>query len=151
MTQVPISATHTILSDVDSRTLSPAARSYFRSRLRSRLYNLIMSKFRSAPDLTKAELGRRVGKRPEVITRLLGAPGNWTLETVSDLLMGIAGEELMAETASPLTGADRNYSYDDYPPSPLSRQETPKQRPWPPTANPLGGRGREANRTGLGV
>src|SRR5947209_2537173 len=37
---------------------------------------------------------------PEVITRLLGAPGNWTLETISDLLLGIAGEELEPTSSS---------------------------------------------------
>lgn len=93
--------------------ISVATLSYFRARLKNRLFHLIMTKFkeREAKDgLTKAELARRLGKRPEVVTRLLGAPGNWELETVSDLLVGIAAEELTAES-EPLNGPKGNHHF----------------------------------------
>ena len=67
---------------------------YFRERLRSRLHQLVLREWISREDrgLSQAELARRIGKKPEVVNRLLGAPGNWTLNTVSDLLLGMASE-----------------------------------------------------------
>lgn len=100
--------TSSILSEIQgNKLLSVGARAYFQARLRNRLYDLVVSKFK-ASGLTKAELARRVGKRPEIVTRLLGAPGNWTLETVSDLLLGICGEELEMISSSPLDRPKRN-------------------------------------------
>ena len=78
-------------------TIPSEKRAYFGARLRNRLYHFIISKFleqESAGKLTKAELARRIGRKPEVITRLLASPGNWKVDTVSDLLLGISGEEL---------------------------------------------------------
>ena len=43
--------------------------------------------------LTRAELARRIDKSPAVITRLLSSPSNWTIATLSNLLVGIAGAE----------------------------------------------------------
>ncbi len=87
-----------LLSELESiKTVPPAVLSYFQARLKNRLHNFIISKFiemEKTHGLTKADLARRIGRKPEVITRLLGAPGNWTLDTVSDLLLGIASEEL---------------------------------------------------------
>lgn len=86
------------LSEIESRkTVPPVVLSYFQARLKNRLHDFIISKFfemEKSHGLTKADLARRIGRKPEVITRLLGAPGNWTLDTVSDLLIGISSEEL---------------------------------------------------------
>jgi len=84
---------------------------YFQARLRYNLYDFIVSKFKEMEKdqgLTKAELARRIGCKPEQITRRLGAPGNWTLDTISDLLIGIAGEELEPKSNSVLGRAKRN-------------------------------------------
>ena len=70
--------------------------SYFRERFRDRLYDLVLSEFHrqvAECGLTKADVARRIGRRPEQITRWFGAPGNWTLETVSDLLLAVAKAE----------------------------------------------------------
>ena len=64
--------------------------------------------------LTKAELARRIGRRPEIVTRLLGSPGNWRLETVSDLLLGIGAEELDMSATSLLNRSLRNYSHESW-------------------------------------
>ena len=71
---------------------------YFRARLQSRLHQLVLAEFLRQEDrgLHQAELARRIGRKPEVINRLLGAPGNWTLNTVSDLLLGMGTEPLLA-------------------------------------------------------
>lgn len=76
---------------------------YFRERTRNRLYNFVVSKFlerEAADNLTKADLARRINQRPERVNRLLGAPENWTIDTISDLLVGIAAEELDPASSS---------------------------------------------------
>jgi hypothetical protein len=91
-------------------------RAYFHARLINRIYAFVLDKFlekQKSESLTKAELARRIGRKPEVITRLLGAPGNWTLETVSDLLLGIAGEELEPASSSLLDRVPRNIAASD--------------------------------------
>ena len=66
-------------------------------------------KQRAESGLTRAEVARRIGRRPEQITRWFSAPGNWTLETVSDLLLAVAKSEPDV-TLLPLKGrAVRNY------------------------------------------
>jgi hypothetical protein len=71
---------------------------YFRARLQSRLHQLVLAEFLRQEDrgLHQAELARRIGRKPEVVNRLLGAPGNWTLNTVSDLLLGMGAEPNIA-------------------------------------------------------
>ena len=116
MTLVNISATDTILSEVESRKLSPGTRAYLRARTLNRIFDHILSKFRHEAEtsqLTRAELGRRTGRRPEVVTRLLSSPSNLTLDTVTDLLFGIAGEELDVTSSSPTERAGTNYRYED--------------------------------------
>lgn len=78
----------------DPSKLSKKAVGYFRARLRNRVHQLILGKYLKleASGLARAEIARRIYKRPEQITRLLGAPGNWTLDTVSDLLLAMGCE-----------------------------------------------------------
>lgn len=89
---------------------------YFQERLRNNLYNMVMIKFlehESSRDLTQADLARRIGYDPGRLSKLLGAPGNWTIKTISDLLAGIAGEELLCETKTIGGGASRNCTTKD--------------------------------------
>jgi hypothetical protein len=74
---------------------------YFRARNRWQAYDLVLTEFKNS-GLTKADLARRLGKRPEVVSRLLGAPGNWGLDTVSDLLFAISGAAVVYNPAYPL-------------------------------------------------
>lgn len=70
---------------------------YLRERFRNDMYDFILKKFLDQQDrcgLTKASLARRLSCDAARLNRLLGAPGNWTLATVSDLLAGISGEAL---------------------------------------------------------
>ena len=80
---------------------------YFRGRNRWRIYEFVLAEFRKS-GLSQADLARRLRKRPEVISRLLGAPGNWGLDTMSDLLFAISGGEPRYGIAHPLDGAARN-------------------------------------------
>jgi hypothetical protein len=84
------------LSEIISGDPIPANKlGYFRARLTNRLHELIITEFErlsQSGKISKADLARRIGKKPEQITRWLGAPGNWTIETVSDLAIGMGCE-----------------------------------------------------------
>lgn len=74
---------------------------YFRARLTNRIHDLVLATFvelERDKKITKAELARRIGKKPEQITRWLGAPGNWEIETFSDLMLGMGYEPTLAAT-----------------------------------------------------
>jgi hypothetical protein len=92
MTTLPMPS---FLTEVlDGKPISVGKKEYFRARLQSKFHQLVVSEFIRQEDqgLTRAELARRIGKRNEVISRLFGAPGNWTLNTASDLLLGMGAE-----------------------------------------------------------
>jgi hypothetical protein len=88
-------------------------RAYFQQRLRNRVFNFLVEKFIAAQDkgLTKAILARRIERTPDVINRWLGAPSNLTIDTISDILLGISAEELELGSSSPITQTQHNYSH----------------------------------------
>jgi hypothetical protein len=91
--------------------IPPGKLAYFQERTRNNLYNFVISRFlerEQTEGLTRAQLARRIGRTPDVISRLLGAPGNWTIATISDLLLGIGAEELEPESQSVLGRTARN-------------------------------------------
>jgi hypothetical protein len=86
---------------------------FFRERLKSLIHERVFLEFRRLErenKITKRDLARRLDKDPATITRLLGAPGNWTLDTVSDLLLGM-GLGLTVDVES-LTEAPRRADAD---------------------------------------
>ena len=87
--------------------ISAATRAYFRARNQYRVHSLILDEF-ARSGLTQAQLARRCGKRPEVVSRILGEPGNWTLNTLSDLLFALCGGEPVYSVGHPLDAAPRN-------------------------------------------
>ena len=102
---------------------------YFRARNRHRIYSLVLDEFQRS-GLSQADLARRLGKKPELVCRLLASPANWRLDTTSDYLFAISGAEAAYEIGRPLTQAPRNdiqphwiagdnweISHDDAPPS----------------------------------
>lgn len=98
-------------------SIPPNKLAFFQARLRNRLFHFVLVKFLEQErinGLTKANLARRIGRKPEVISRLLGAPGNWTLDTVSDLLLGIAAEELEPRSSSLLDRHQRNFAQAEW-------------------------------------
>jgi hypothetical protein len=105
-----------ILSEIETgQNLSAGALAYFQARTKNAWHSYILAKFveeERAGRLTKAKLARRIGKSPEVISRLLGGPGNWTADTVSDLLLGICGEEARPDSTPILGRPVRNYRAD---------------------------------------
>lgn len=80
--------------DLDIDKIPLARLAFFRERLRHHFHQLILKKFLAlqdgrSPEFTKKKLADRIHRRPEVITRLLGSAGNLTLDTLSDLLLGM--------------------------------------------------------------
>lgn len=90
----------------DRDALPPGKFAYFRERQRNRLHEVVLREFLRSK-LTKAELARRMGKKPEQVTRWLAAPGNWTLDTVSDLLLAISAGELAIDVSYPFERSER--------------------------------------------
>jgi hypothetical protein len=90
-------------------------RAYFQQRFRNRIFKFILEKFATAQQdgLTQAILARRIGRSPEVVNRWLGMPSNLTVDSISDLVLGIAGEEIHPSSVSPLQQAASNYSHFD--------------------------------------
>lgn len=106
-------------------TIPLGKRAYFQERLKGRAYDLVVNEFLRQrdmdPTLTQATIARRLEKRPEQINRWLSGPGNWTLETLSDLLLAICGGE-PSVGVSMLQGSteDRAFTEDH---APAERQE----------------------------
>jgi hypothetical protein len=99
----------TFLSDVLGGESVPKGKlAYFRARLSNLLHEVVLKRFMELErdeGFTRADLARRIGRKPEQVTRWLGSPGNWTLETVSDLLAGM-GCELRPEVVELSARAD---------------------------------------------
>lgn len=65
---------------------------YHRARLQSNIYYDVLERFAALAKetgFTKKQLAESIGKDAAQITRLFAEPGNWTLATVSDLLIGM--------------------------------------------------------------
>lgn len=106
--------THFLFEIADLDAPIPAGKlEYLQERLRNNLYNFIVSKFLERHEkygLTQAALARRIGCDPGRLSKLLGAPGNWTIGTISDLLVGIAAEEFVPNSESLVGRKTRNYT-----------------------------------------
>lgn len=90
------------LSELLKESVIPEGKlAYFRARLGNRLHELVLSTFlkvEKRDHLSRAELAKRLGRRPEQITRWFASPGNWELDTVSDLLLGMGYEPELSVT-----------------------------------------------------
>lgn len=87
-----------------------ATLAYMRARNRNRLFTLVLEEFERS-NLSQADLARRLGKKPEVVCRWLAAPGNWQLDTFSDLLFAISGAEAAYAIEHPLKSPARNSNH----------------------------------------
>ena len=94
-----MSANMPFQSELEADLIPAEALAYVGARARNRFYDFVLKRFASS-GMTQADLARKIGKGPDRINRLLGAPGNWTIETISELLAGISGEEIIPEAQS---------------------------------------------------
>jgi hypothetical protein len=99
----------------DGPPIPPAKLAYFQERLRGRIFDFILRIFleEQKNGLTQAKLARRIGRKADVVSRWLGTPSNLTIDTISDLLVGIAAEEPNFSRSSLLRRAPVNYSHLD--------------------------------------
>jgi hypothetical protein len=86
---------------------------YFRARNKHRVYDLVVKEFKKA-GISQADLARRLGLGTDRVCRMLGAPGNWTLDTASDLLFAISGAEPTYGLAYPLERPKSNWRAPDW-------------------------------------
>lgn len=99
----------------DGPEIPEAKRVYFQRRFRGRFFDFIRTKFDSEQTngLTQAKLARRLGKKPDVINRWLSSPSNLTLDSISDLMIGISAEEVELDGRSLLNRPRSNYHHLD--------------------------------------
>jgi hypothetical protein len=119
-----------LAADPDGNPISESKLVYLRERLRARFFDFLIDRFERERDsgLYQAKLAKRIRKSPEVINRWLGAPSNLTLDSISDLLAGIAAEEPVFSSSSLLDRAPVNYSHLDDTPSILDAADDIQQR-----------------------
>ena len=73
--------------------LNDSDKSYFRAKTRRHFHNAVLTKFLELSDdtqISKAKLARRLNISPSQITRWLSSPGNWQIDTLSDLLLAMS-------------------------------------------------------------
>jgi transcriptional regulator with XRE-family HTH domain len=113
VTHMLTSQTSFLSEILDGSQIPAGKRAYFQERLRNRLYDLIVTEFSRASEgcgFTQKKLANRLGKGADQINRWLSSPGNWTIDTLSDLLLGIAGAELEVSIA-PLSERPKRNSH----------------------------------------
>src|SRR5208282_4731873 len=80
---------------------------YIRTRNRMNIFSIVQKEFRKS-GISQVELAARMGKRADRVCRLLGAPGNWTADTASDLVFAISGGVVAYSVSYPLDAPPRN-------------------------------------------
>ncbi len=80
---------------------------YIRTRNRMHAFTLVQKEFQKS-GISQADLAARMRKGTDRVCRLLGAPGNWTLDTVADLLFAISGAEVNYGLSYPFNKPKRN-------------------------------------------
>lgn len=68
---------------------------YFRQRQKNKVFQSVIAYFAEqaeARGLTKRDIAKLLNRDPAQITRWLSGPSNWTLDTISDLLLAMKAE-----------------------------------------------------------
>lgn len=128
MTTSPQTAVASALATPNSERLPAGILAYLSARNRGAVFDYVHQKLREAEGhgMTRKELANRIRKSPTRLSHILGSPGNWTIDTVSELLIGIAGEELVPTSRKLLEQPRRNFDSEaeikprDLPPKPGS-------------------------------
>lgn len=78
-----------------------------RARNKNKAHSYLLDIFEES-GLSKAEIARMVGKKPEQITRWLSGPGNLTIDTLSDLIFVMKGQTFILQTKDDLSKGKSN-------------------------------------------
>jgi hypothetical protein len=107
---MPTSRTSILSKPTGADPIAPTSFGYLRARIKQSAYDLVIKEFKKS-GLSQADLAKRLGKpnRTDQICKLLGGPGNWTLETVSDLMFAISGGVVKFDVMYPLEKAAKNF------------------------------------------
>ncbi len=81
--------------------ISAGTLAYINARTLLRAYSLVIKDLKDS-GITQAQLAKRLGKAPEVVSRMLNCPRNWELKTFSELLFAISGAVLTFSVTRPL-------------------------------------------------
>lgn len=103
-------STYAELSDTP---LTEADKAYFRARTRRQIHGEVLDRFEDLRELgmlNRSALARRLGVDRSYVTRLLASPSNWTIDTLSDLLLAMACQASLRADAI-CTGQSGNYSH----------------------------------------
>jgi len=86
-----ISAMPTVWTETGAERLSKRAIGYHRARLRGQLHQAVLREFvkAEAGGLTKKRIAVSIHKSASQVTRWISSPGNWTINTLSDLLLSM--------------------------------------------------------------
>lgn len=102
---MPTSQAMLILNEVEhSKPISAKTRAFQHRRLQNRFQRFLLRTFRQQhrkTGLIQKALADRIDSRPEQVNRWLSIPGNLTLNTICDLLLGM-GVDLDDPSATPL-------------------------------------------------
>lgn len=79
-------------SDYSAGALSESDKAYFRAMTRRHIHNIVLDRFcdLSERGFKRSDLADRLGVDRAQVTRWLASPGNWTVDTLSDLLLGMS-------------------------------------------------------------
>ena len=92
---MPTSQTPQTQHSLNEGQIPVAEIAYYNQRLRNHIFGQVLKAFAEEAEagrINKAELARKLGKEPPQITRWFSGPSNWTLDTISSLLVGIGAE-----------------------------------------------------------
>lgn len=103
--------TSTLSKPIGSELIPRATFFYLRTRNKREIYSAVIREFKQS-GISQADLARRLGQDQSRVCRLLKAPGNWTLDTVNDLLFAISGAVFRYQISYPLDALQRNYRTD---------------------------------------
>lgn len=76
------------MSAINERVIPKFWLGYFRENFRGEVNDQLLQHFELDPQ-TKADIARKLDKRPEQITRWLSAPCNLEIDTISDLALSL--------------------------------------------------------------
>lgn len=95
--------------------LSPSTLGYLCANTRQSYFSYIHEKLTEAEasGLRRKDIARRLNKSPGRLSHLLGAPGNWTLDTIAELLVAISREEFIPNSLPILRDRNHNCTNDD--------------------------------------